>query len=341
MLTMVKGFGYYVRLMFVPYPLNVEYLFPIKYAVDAEVLFYGLLLVGIVYLGFKLMRSHAMASFGIFLFFLSLVPVSNLLPLREIINERFLYLSVAGFGMVLGQITVRLATAKNQTIWRNILSAGFICLLASFSFITINRNLTWKDQYTFTVANLNNSPQSAMLHFGMGKAYALKGEFDRAVAEFELCLRIDPQYAEVLDNIEGTSYKGRDMEDLLARYRQSVQKRVDLFEGLSNLGVAYFNKGEYAISVRILEKAAELKPGDVENQNNLAYAYAYTGQLQKAIKLCKYILSVRPDMLKTRYDLGLFYGTAGMPQEAKKQFQIVLEADPNNEEAKISLEKLH
>ena len=340
-LTMVKGFGYYVRLMFVPYPLNVEYLFPIKYAIDAEVLIYGSMLVGIIYLGFRLMRSHAMASFGIFLFFFSLVPVSNLLPMKAIINERFLYLSVAGFGMVLGQIAAWLTALNGKSLWRKVILAGLICLIVYYGVITICRNLTWRDQYTFTVANLHNSPQSAVMHFGMGKAFASRSEFDRAVGEFELCLRIDPQYADVLDKIEGNPYKGRNMEDLIERYRQSVQKRVDLFEGLSNLGVAYFNKGEYGRSARILEKAAEIKPGDLENRNNLACAYAYAGDLDKAIKLCKYILSVRPDMLKTRYDLGLFYGAAGMPQEAKKQFQIVLEADPNNEKARNSLENLH
>jgi len=340
MLTMVKGFGYYIRLMFIPYPLNVEYLFHVKYAVDAEVLIYGCLLAGVIYLGFRLIRSHAMASFGIFLFFLSLAPVSNLLPMKAIINERFLYLSVAGFGMVIGQIAVWLTTVNEKSLWRKIFSAGLICLIIYYGVITINRNLTWKDQYTFTVANLNNSPQSAVMHFGMGTAYSSRGEFALAAEEFEMSLRIDPQYAAMLDEIEGMAGKRVGREKLLARYRESTQKRVDLFEGLSNLGVAYFNKEDYALSAKILEKAAELKPSDLENQNNQACAYAYAGNLKKAIKICKYILSVRPDMLKTRYNLGLFYGAAGMPQEAKKQYQMVLEADPNNEEAKTALEKL-
>lgn len=108
MLTMVKGFAYYVKLMFVPYPLSAEYLFDIKRTIDIEVLLYGLVLVGIIYLGWRLRKNQPLISFGIFLFFLSLAPVSNIVPIRTIINERFLYLAVVGWGLILSQAVLYL-----------------------------------------------------------------------------------------------------------------------------------------------------------------------------------------------------------------------------------------
>lgn len=37
-LTMLKGFAHYVRIMVFPHPLSLEYLFPVKHVPDAEVL---------------------------------------------------------------------------------------------------------------------------------------------------------------------------------------------------------------------------------------------------------------------------------------------------------------
>jgi tetratricopeptide (TPR) repeat protein len=314
MLTMVKGFALYVKLMVIPYPLSAHYLFPAKHSVDMEVLISGLLLAGIIYLGWRLRKSQPVISFGIFLFFLSLAPVSNLVPIKEIIKERFLYLAAAGFGMVLGQAAVQLSAVKRRLFnipLNAIVAAGLIFLFVVYGIITVNRNETWKDLYAFTAANLKTCPQCAEMHYNMGQAYASRGEFDKAVEEFEFSLKIDPQYERTLIDMGVISPETGEAGAVIAQYRRSVQKRVDLFEGLHNLGVAYFNKGDYREAVKILEKASSLKPGDLEARTNLANAYAYAGNLEKAISICEEILREDPGMARARHDLGIFYGAAG------------------------------
>jgi len=178
----------------------------------------------------------------------------------------------------------------------------------------------------------------------MGRAYASKGMFDEAVKEFELCLRIDPQYEEALNDIcriEADKVASGKLSTLhyplttaVEKYRQTVQKRVDFFEGLHNLGLAYFNKGVEAsekeqktdnkesitashqppatshyyfeLAVETLEKACKIKPQDLEAKSNLATAYAYYGDIDKAIELCKEILKENPQMTKTKNNLELF-----------------------------------
>ncbi|MDO8734698.1 MAG: tetratricopeptide repeat protein, partial [Elusimicrobiota bacterium] len=304
MLTMVKGFAYYVKLMFVPCPLSAEYLFPVKYAVDVDVALYGIILAGIIYLGLRLRTTRPIISFGIFLFLLSLVPVSNIIPIRTIINERFLYPAVIGFGLILGSGLIEVFKSEfNRKYLRCI---PVLALFIAYSFISINRNNDWKDHWSFVTANLKTCPQSATLHYGMGRAYASKGMYEEASKEFELCLKIDPQYDDATSDLGRLSAKTGNIDEAIEKYRQTVHKRVDFFDGLNNLGLAYFNKGNYEEAVKTLEKACKIKPADLEAKTNLATAYAYYGDFDKAIELCKEILKENPKMEKTSRNLKLF-----------------------------------
>ena len=321
LLTMSKGFFHYLKLMFIPYPLSVEYLFPVSHSIfEPKVLFSLLILSGLVYTAWKIRKRKPIISFGILFFFINLLPVSNIIPIRTIINERFLYLSTIGFGLVLAVILTNLKNKKLQYA----IFFTFIPLILIYSFLTIHRNKTWQNHRTLVIENLKTCPQSATLHYGMGRAYASKGEFDKAIEEFELCLKIDPQYAQALNDL-GMIWANRGhTKQVINKYRQSVQKKVDFFEGLHNLGIACFNNGNYKKALKILEKASLLKPGNLEVKNNLACAYAYSGNMKKAINSCIEIIKQDPEIIKTCYNLGLFYQSIGLRKEAQREWDKII-----------------
>ncbi len=308
LLTMIKGFAYYVKLTFLPYPLSVEYLFPVKQKLDAELLGYLAMFAGLGWAAWKLKAKYPAASFGIFLFFAALGPVSNIIPIRTIINERFLYFSIFGFGLAAGCLAQAAARRFSGT---SFLSSAYLPLAAAsvfllYAYVSMARNLDWFDHYSFVTANLKTCPQSATLHYGMGRAYASKGLFDKASDEFELALKIDPQYAQAMADIGRRAAKKGDNNEAISRYRESVQKKVDYFEGLHNLGIAYFNKKDYKNAVKALEKAVAIRPADLEARHNLAAAYAYSGDLRKGVEMCRAIIAAAPNMARTRKNLALF-----------------------------------
>ncbi|MGD9643740.1 MAG: kelch repeat-containing protein [Elusimicrobiales bacterium] len=318
LLTMIKGFAYYVKFALIPYPLSVEYLFPVKRALDAELALYLALFAALGWGAWRARNKAPEISFGVFLFFAALAPVSNIIPIRTIINERFLYFSLFGFGLIaagLARLAAGLrpaAVPRPYAVWLALLP-----VLLAYAGITMRRNLDWFDHDTFVTANLKTCPQSATLHYGMGRAYAAKGEFDKAAAEFELALKIDPEYEKATADLGRLAARGGDYDAAIARYRESVQKKVDFFEGLHNLGLAYFNKGDFKNAVLALEKAAAARPGDLEARNNLAAAYAYSGRLDKAIELSAAILKAAPGMVKTRKNLALFRAAADQAAQAE------------------------
>ena len=304
MLTMVKGFAYYVKLMFLPYPLSIEYLFPIKTAVDLEIIAYALLLSGIIYLAWRARGQYPLLSFGLFWFFLSLVPVSNILPIRALINERFLYPGVIGFGLVVGAAAPLLGARRLK-----IVMALLMVLTLVYGAVDIYRNLSWQDNFSCAEENLKTCPQSASLHYGMGRAYAERGMYDRAIGEFLLALEIDADTAQamVAAGIIG------EVDPLAVQYRETLQKNVKPFDGLNNLGTTYLKAGNYRQAALALALAVDKWPaGSSDEQellnvkSNLSVAYADSGDLGKAIALCRELLAQNPGMDKTRRNLELF-----------------------------------
>lgn len=316
MLTMTKGFIYYMKLIVIPYPLSVEYLFPIKIAMDGEVLMYFFILAAVVYFALRVRWTKPLISFGMLFLFVSLGPVSNIIPIRTLINERFLYMGMMGFGMVLAS---GLALAWDSGS-RRTLPLILTALLVLYGGISFNRGMDWKDHWSMVTANLKTCPQSATLHFGMGMAYASKGQYDKAAEEFELCLRIDPQFDRILDETGLTAAANK--SSVVRQYRQTVQKRVDLFEALHQLGVAFINGGRYAKAANVLEKACQVKPDHLEAKTNLASAYAYSGDLEKAVQLCQAVLAVNPFLDATRKNVELFLVAMAPPASASGSSSI-------------------
>ena len=313
MLTMLKGLFFYVRLLFVPHPLSAEYLFPSKTSFDRELLAYSLLLAAIAWRAWKSRRKNPLICYGVFLFFASLGPVSNIIPIRTIINERFLYLGVIGFGLALGG----LLTAPSCSLRRPLRWLALAALVLPYCRLSMARIGDWKDHWSFVTANLKTCPQSATLRYGMGRAYASRGEFDKAAREYELALSIDPMYAEALSDLGLISAKRGRLDEAISRYRESLQKRVDFPETLASLGVAYLSRGmelsrrgggggEFRLAAQALEKAVNLRPHDLETRSNLAAAYAYMGRLEEAVAVSRAALREDPGMARTRKNLEFF-----------------------------------
>jgi len=94
-------------------------------------------ILGLLVLAWKVRHTEPLVGFGLFLFFLSLGPVSNIVPIRAIINERFLYLGCAGFGMIAGRALGRL----RHRGW----FAAALVLVGLYGAVSARRNLDWKD----------------------------------------------------------------------------------------------------------------------------------------------------------------------------------------------------
>lgn len=68
-------------------------------------------------------------------------------------------------------------------------------------FFTYQRNQLYQDRLSLWSDAVLKSPAKARPHNNLGYAYALRGDWDRAIEEFRAAVRLDPDYLLAQQNL--------------------------------------------------------------------------------------------------------------------------------------------
>ncbi len=101
----------------------------------------------------------------------------------------------------------------------------------------------------------------------------------------------------------------------------------------SNLGVAWYEKGDYEKSIKYYTRAVELNPDFSEAYNNLGVSYAKQGNYSQAIKCYKKATKKELNYATPFSNLGVTFYKLGYLDRAIKYFEKAIAADPNYERA--------
>ncbi|MFH1714792.1 MAG: hypothetical protein ABH857_01175 [Elusimicrobiota bacterium] len=138
-----------------------------------------------VYLYKRNIKSFVM----LFLFFILLLPVSNIITIANLKADRYLYLPSAFFICAIVYYVYNLGLA-NKKIFQagKIISVIYILF---FTAISISNTRYWADEYLFYKTNLEHSPDSAKLHFNMATVLMEREEYEEALNEYRQSLSND------------------------------------------------------------------------------------------------------------------------------------------------------
>ena len=175
LLTAVRIFGEYIRILFFPYPLSHFYDVPLSTAIlDWRVilpLFAFLFCIFLLWLGVKNRDKYLI--FGVLFFFITYLPVSNIVPLL-MKADRYLYLPLLGFLVLLiGGISV----IKNKRI----LLCIFLILLIFWGGLNIRRQLAWRDTRTLCLDSLREDPENPYILHQLATYFYNTGNYDVSI----------------------------------------------------------------------------------------------------------------------------------------------------------------
>jgi hypothetical protein len=244
LLTMTKGFVYYVRLLFIPMPLMVEYIVPISRSpLQPTVLVSLLVLAFLVLVCVMSYRRAPVVCFGIAWFFASLLPVSNVVPMEAIINERFLYLPSIGFCGILAApaLAAKLASRKS-TLMGTIVALALIA--SCYGALTFNRNRDWRDSLSLWTASVKASPAGPASQYNLGLELFKRGRYDEAIEHLKIACRLQENFPYAHAAL-GNAYFGQGkFEDAIDEYTIGVRQWPTDKNLRHNLAMAWFEKGK-------------------------------------------------------------------------------------------------
>jgi len=298
----------YIKLVWVPLNLNAEYSFayPQRFLELSNLL--ALIVILAITIGsyFIYPRSKGI-FFGIWWFFITLLPVSNLIEIHNPIAERYLYLPLVGFCIIISILINEaprrwaLSPSKKPALLKYSI---LIALLLFYSLVTVSRNPVWKDNFSVWANTVEKSPDNPIVHGGLGLAYQERGFLDEAIDEFKKAIALSPRMDKNYYNL-GRAYqeKGR-FEAAVAAYKKTVELNPAYIDAYFNLANIYMRLQLIKDAIAAYRKVIELNPADVEAYNNMAVAYANQGEIERAVALWEKVLVIDPDNQKAADNLS-------------------------------------
>ena len=99
--------------------------------------------------------------------------------------------------------------------------------------------------------------------------------------------------------------------------------------GLTTLGAAYSDLGQYEAAVKPLRKAMVLSEGYFAPRNILGFCYVGLRRYDEAITVLAKALEIRPDNLEALSSMGVAYAETKRYPEAIRQFERAIKIDPS------------
>jgi len=193
--TQFRALFVYLRLFVLPYGLTLDYDFPISMNILSHGAIFGLAaLLAMCGVAWRYRRQYPLASFGWFAFLLLMAPTSSILPIRDPIAERRMYLALPGL------LLIAMEALRQPRFSRTALAGVLAAVCAAGCTLTYARAQTWSTSLTLWQDTVRNSPNKVRPHFQLASAYYQEGRCDEAAAEYAAAAKIErPKYDLLVD----------------------------------------------------------------------------------------------------------------------------------------------
>jgi tetratricopeptide (TPR) repeat protein len=105
---------------------------------------------------------------------------------------------------------------------------------------------------------IRQNPRSDGAYDNRGVEYTHKGEYDRAIADFDKALELNPSGVMAYDNRGAAYYSKGEYDRAIADFDKALGLDPKYAKAYNNRGVAYDNKGEYDRAIADEDKAIAL-----------------------------------------------------------------------------------
>lgn len=283
----------YIRLLLFPMNQSLDYDYPIYHSFFIQpvflsfiVLFIFLILAtALLYCSKKVKPEEGsgfrLISFGIFWFFIALLPESSVLPLADVIFEHRIYFP--SIGLIVAGTT--LAITFEQRLRKGSLPAGKVIIpILAVTVFTLSvaayvRNGVWQDGVRLYKDTVRKSPLKARSHSSLGIFYKRQGRTAEAERELLIAIQLDPNLYTPHYSL-GLLYgeQGR-IEEAIRELSIAVRLGTNSSPAHNNLGVAYVLQNRFKEAVREFQIAVNLDPNSSEALKNYETYKNYTGVL--------------------------------------------------------------
>lgn len=154
---------------------------------------------------------------------------------------------------------------------------------------------------------LKTNPVDDRALYGMGLAYYMQSDNQRALEIFQRITNLIPEFSAVH----------------------------------ANIGLIHAQRGDISLAVTSLNRVVELDPHNLDAQVQLAEILLLNDQVDSGAQVLKLVLETDPQHIGALNRMGILMLEINRKEKAQRYFEIALQLDPNNEMAKRHLTKIN
>ncbi len=327
-LTMIPVLAGYIGIMLAPVKLCAFYIPDIYTSIADTRVFLSLIFLVILVAGlvFASRRSSGI-SFAALWFIITLLPVMNIVPLRALMAERFLYLPSVGFCLFAAIVIERIGLigSREKKSFSRILAVVLAAvLIISYSVRTIIRNGDWKNSLTLSESILKVAPLNPWAFAALGEAYTSLQRNEEAVKPLLKAIALSDSYF-LPRNILGFAYIEMGKYDYAIKVLiDALKLKPDNLEALNSLGVAYASVKRYDEALKQFERSAKIDPTFVNAHMNIGTTYDHMGLYDKALEAYGEVernTRSKQDIAVSYVRMGDVYIKMKLPEKAKEYYR--------------------
>jgi Flp pilus assembly protein TadD len=229
-----------------------------------------------------LYRRRSTLAFWIALFFVGLAPVSQIVPLVTLMNDRYLYFPMLGAAVVMATLLVVVyeRIPKPTRVGVVGVAGGLVVVFAVLAF---QRAQVWHDSVTLWSDAYRKNPPTAQTAYFLGQAYRNAGDTGQAITYYRQAMALSPS--------------------------QPVP--------VGELAMLYLQAGQPEAALPLVQLLNRLAPGDVRALVAQGAYEIAVGDLARAEVTILAALRSNPLLLDAMFRLGQIYGLSGRLGEAR------------------------
>ena len=174
------------------------------------------------------------------------------------------------------------------------------------------------------------NPQDPFTQNDLGLCYMAKNRMPEAIAHFKKAISLKPSYAPARNNLGSAYLQVESWDAAIATFKEITKDTLYATPHypLSNLGLAYYHKGDYRQAMRYYKEALKLEPNFVYALRGVGRTYLAMNQGSLAVRYLEQAVQQAPKMADLHFDLAEAYLLIGKFKEARYAYETVIDLAP-------------
>jgi protein O-mannosyl-transferase len=277
----------YVRMFFLPFGQNIDPDVPVSAGVlDHDAMLGLAALMAVVAAAWIYRKRWPLACFGVFVFLLLIAPTSSVIPIRDVLAERRVYLPFLGLILIVLEPLRRLQFP--QTV-----GVGAAALVVSMV-LTYQRSDVWSTPLTLWQDSVAKSPGKVRPRFQLAFAQYQLGDCAVAAGNFDAASRLaPPDYLLLVDWANALDCAGRE-DDAIQAFARAIHLNDGQAEAYVGLSAVYGKLQKTQEALNVLARAEAIDPGIAQIYVNRGGIFQILGNNADAIAEYRRALGVDP-----------------------------------------------